>query len=305
MAVEKALECLPASSFQSGEFMKLQSYSWKKAPAWSIVAKLHGTISAIATATGGLGLRQALFAKQVWAWTSTRDLCKTPEDSKMCAYTLRSIMGQLANHRQRQREVPKAWRGRVQTLFENFVQVPSSTSVEPLMDIGDSSSDELEDEVCQAKEVIEVSDDDDIDDLESYRAKVFGSPNAALQHMLLVPDQFDLEALEKLGSADKAMPPMPGDWQVLNKKLKAKKGKVANTKESPTSTTTTTTTTTTTPWKKFVKREHSKVWHAEFKRCIADGQKIAKAKKAASISARRCTLELRVRRSAGEFKDLA
>ena len=49
---------------------------------------------------------------------------------------------------------------------------------------------------------------------------------------------------------------LPGDWQVLNKKLKANKGKVAKTKESPTGTTTTTTTT---PWKKFVKREHSKV----------------------------------------------
>ena len=119
--VEMALEWLPHGCFKKGEFMPLSSYSWKKAPEWDIVAKLHKTLDSLIIAPKGLSIRQKSFAASFWAWSQDKDLVSTAKESRLAAYTLRPLMGQLLNHKQRDRLVPRPHRRRLQTMFDKFL----------------------------------------------------------------------------------------------------------------------------------------------------------------------------------------
>ena len=57
------------------------------------------------------------------------------------------------------------------------------------------------------------------------------------------------------------------------------------------------------PWETYVKRAHSKSWHAKYHECLSLGKNIAASKKSASAAGRARTAQLRADRQAGTVPD--
>lgn len=130
--ISKALDLLPVTIWVKDKetstlkFMPYPFQSFKRAPDWAKLDKVKLAIRELLDQTGGINVYQTSMRDAMHAWLKQADFEVLVKDQDAACYSLRAMISQLSNHKQRDRDVPKHWQPKLSTLFAK-VALPTHT----------------------------------------------------------------------------------------------------------------------------------------------------------------------------------
>jgi hypothetical protein len=95
--------------------------NFKLIPGWDEIAKYALCLSSIIGATGGFVCHQSALIKGVASFSADNGLGLSPNDIEECAYALRSMISQIANHKMHQKLVPRAHQAKFQHIYDKII----------------------------------------------------------------------------------------------------------------------------------------------------------------------------------------
>jgi hypothetical protein len=208
---------------------------------WQAIKGALPLLSDIIDETGGRGINQCRFAKQLDAWLKHHSMHWKFIDTETCAKRLRAMFSTLLAVRREQKTVPRSF-AMIEAVAVKLVLEASPTK-NPRDDIGDASDDEDADQSDLGPKV-EDNGDTDHDDLDKCASALFSkqsqaTTSAAKQPRLELPRKastftlFDITAagsdeyakIQSMLKAEPLIPPTKEEYDQLGR-AKKRNGKV-------------------------------------------------------------------------------
>jgi hypothetical protein len=318
---------LPPLAFKAKQFIPYENLNMKRAPSWGAMEPYVATLKAVLDASGGRQILQAAMMNGTVQFVKKEGLELSTELCERASYAIRCMISQMANHKQKERSVPRSWCKVFQSLMDRII-----------LDLGDDDDDDNStindiepDGEDKEMKIMAVRAAPDLDDVLSVASSwdqdtsaLFCSSDPDLQALLepemapaTTPRRCRLTgkttdpavlppASRKLGSfaseeiaalMDTGEALDPAAFKLLNaekKKETAEKSDHANrAKRARLASKTGDTKNKTAAKSSFMKLEHSKTYHREFKYCTKNlGLSIDVAKQRARTAAKKRTEEI-------------